>query len=283
MPSSTATVSQLLDAAADRLKTISDTPRLDAELLLEAATGLRRVQVRAHPERQLNPEQTAALEALLTRRCQGEPVAYILGHWGFWSLDLTITPAVLIPRPETELLVELALTRIPNDATWRIADLGTGSGALALAIASERPHCRVLAVDASAEALAVAEANGRTLGLTNVEFRHSEWFQDLTGERFELVVANPPYVATDDPHLRQGDVAFEPRSALVAGSDGLDDIRHLTAAAPAHLAAKGWLLLEHGWDQGRAVRRLLTAAGFTEVASHCDLGGRERATVGRRP
>src|SRR5690606_4258090 len=215
-------------------------------------------------------------------RAAGEPVAYLTGRRGFWTLDLAVTPDTLIPRPETELLVEQALQRLGSEAEARVADLGTGSGAIALAIAAERPLARVAAVDRSAGALAVARANALAHGLEGrVEFLAGDWFAPLQGRRFDLVVSNPPYIAEGDPHLARGDLRYEPAPALASGPDGLDAIRTIVAAAPRHLLPGGWLLLEHGFDQGAAVRGLLEARGFAEVATVPDLEGRDRVSLGR--
>ncbi|WP_373387358.1 peptide chain release factor N(5)-glutamine methyltransferase [Pseudomonas alcaligenes] len=260
----------------------SPTARLDAELLLAAALGKPRSYLRTWPEHEPGAEQQAAFAALLERRRAGEPVAYILGHQGFWSLDLEVAPHTLIPRPDTELLVETALQLAPA-TPLRVLDLGTGSGAIALALASERGGWQVTGVDRIAEAVALAERNRQRLGLTNAVFRQSSWFDGLAGERFGLILSNPPYIAASDRHLGEGDVRFEPLSALVAGADGLDDIRQIVAQAPSHLEVGGWLLLEHGYDQAAAVRGLLAAAGFTRVDSRRDLGGHERISLGQWP
>ena len=272
-----ATIQSLLDSVA-----LPDSPtaRLDAELLLAAALGKPRSYLRTWPEHEPGAEQLAAFAALLERRRAGEPVAYILGHQGFWSLDLEVAPHTLIPRPDTELLVETALQLAPA-TPQRVLDLGTGSGAIALALASERGGWQVIGVDRIAEAVALAERNRQRLKLGNAEFRQSSWFDGLAGERFDLILSNPPYIAADDRHLGEGDVRFEPLSALVAGVDGLDDIRQIIAQAPRHLQAGGWLLLEHGYDQAEAVRELLAAAGFTAVDSRRDLGGHQRISLGR--
>ena len=272
-----ATIQSLLDSAD--LPT-SPTARLDAELLLAAVLGKPRSYLRTWPEHEPSAEQLAAFAALLERRRMGEPVAYILGHQGFWSLDLEVAPHTLIPRPDTELLVETALQLAPA-TPQRVLDLGTGSGAIALALASERGGWQVTGVDRIAEAVALAERNRQRLKLGNAEFRQSSWFDGLAGERFGLILSNPPYIAADDRHLGEGDVRFEPLSALVAGVDGLDDIRQIIAQAPRHLQAGGWLLLEHGYDQAEAVRELLAAAGFTAVDSRRDLGGHQRISLGR--
>ena len=260
----------------------SPTARLDAELLLAAALGKPRSYLRTWPEHEPGAEQLAAFAAMLERRRAGEPVAYILGHQGFWSLDLEVAPHTLIPRPDTELLVETALQLAPA-TPLRVLDLGTGSGAIALALASERGGWQVTGVDRIAEAVALAERNRQRLGLTNAVFRQSSWFDGLAGERFGLILSNPPYIAASDRHLGEGDVRFEPLSALVAGADGLDDIRQIVAQAPSHLEVGGWLLLEHGYDQAAAVRGLLAASGFTRVDSRRDLGGHERISLGQWP
>ncbi|SUD61487.1 HemK family modification methylase [Ectopseudomonas oleovorans] len=258
----------------------SPTPRLDAELLLAAALNKPRSYLRTWPERELDGEQLALFQSNLQRRRQGEPVAYILGHQGFWSLDLEVAPHTLIPRPDTELLVETALELLPA-MPLSVLDLGTGTGAIALALASERPAWQVTGVDRVADAVALAERNRLRLQLDNASFLHSHWFSALAGQRFALILSNPPYIRADDQHLAQGDVRFEPSSALVAGCDGLDDIRAIIPAAPAHLLPGGWLLLEHGFDQAEAVRALLAAGGFAEVHSRRDLAGHERISLGR--
>ncbi|SEQ95015.1 [protein release factor]-glutamine N5-methyltransferase [Azotobacter beijerinckii] len=260
----------------------SPSPRLDAEWLLAAALGKPASYLRTWPEREVPAEVAARFAADLARRRAGEPVAYILGRQGFWSLDLEVAPATLIPRPDTELLVETALALLPATPA-AVLDLGTGTGAIALALAAERPAWRLTGVDRVAEAVELAERNRRRLGLGNSAFLQSDWFSALDGRRFELIASNPPYIAADDPHLVLGDLRFEPASALVAGADGLDDIRRIVAAAPDHLAAGGWLLLEHGFEQAGAVRALLAAGGFGEVHSRRDLGGHERISLGRLP
>ena len=254
---------------------------VDGELLLAEALGCSRSWLYAHPEAAVPAPAQARFEALLARRQAGEPVAYLRGRQGFWSLELEVGPATLIPRPETERLVELALARLPAGQPLRVADLGTGSGAIALALARERPQARIVATDASAEALTVARRNAARLGLGRVEFRHGDWLVPLAEERFDLIASNPPYIEAGDSHLVQGDLRFEPPAALASGADGLDAIRVIVRDAGRHLHAGGWLLLEHGWRQGAAVRALLDAAGFSEVATERDLEGRDRVSLGR--
>lgn len=277
------TLADFLQKATATLAATSPSPRLDAEVLAMHVTGLTRTALITRAGVALSDDQEARLRDLVERRSQGEPVAYLTGTREFWSLDLTVTPEVLIPRPETELLVEQTLMRIPSDAACLIADLGTGSGAIALAIASERPRCRVMATDASPAALAVARGNARRLGIGNVEFLEGEWFAPLAGLTFDLIASNPPYIAAADPHLSQDDVRFEPRTALVSGGDGLDAIRLIAVQASAHLQSGGWLLLEHGYDQATAVRAMLGTNGLTDITSFADLAGHARVTVGRRP
>ncbi|HVI60317.1 MAG TPA: peptide chain release factor N(5)-glutamine methyltransferase [Luteimonas sp.] len=253
----------------------------EAALLLAHLLGRDRGWLYAHGDAAVPAEAAGRFEALVARRAAGEPVAYLVGRRGFWRFDLAVTPDTLVPRPETELLVELALARIPADAAARVADLGTGSGAIALAIAFERPRAAVVATDRSAAALEVARGNAEALGLGNVAFRAGDWLQPLAGERFDAIASNPPYIADGDAHLREGDLRFEPRGALASGADGLDAIRAIVRDAPAHLHPGGWLLFEHGWDQGDAARALLCDGGFAEVDTQRDLEGRDRVTLGR--
>ncbi len=260
----------------------SPTPRLDAELLLAQALGKSRGYLHTWPEREPEASQLERFQAALARRRAGEPVAYILGRQGFWSLDLDVASHTLIPRPDTELLVETALALLPA-TPLQVLDLGTGTGAIALALACERPAWQVTGVDRVAEAVALAQGNGTRLQLANARFAESHWFSALAGQRFQLIVSNPPYIAAADPHLSQGDVRFEPSSALVAGVDGLDDIRLIIEQAPEHLLAGGWLLLEHGFDQAEAVRELLAQRGFAAVDSRRDLGGHQRISLGQWP
>jgi release factor glutamine methyltransferase len=255
----------------------------DAEQLLAHALGRERGWLYAHVDAQVPEAGADLLERLVQRRLAGEPVAYLVGRRGFWRLDLAVGPETLIPRPETELLVELALERLAADRDARVADLGTGSGAIALSIALERPRARVIGTDASARALALARRNAGSLGFgePRVEFRQGDWWAPLAGDTFDLVASNPPYIAEDDPHLARGDLRFEPRDALASGPEGLDAIRGIVRDAPAHLRPGGWLLLEHGRDQGKAVRALMAQAGLAGVATARDLEGRERVSYGR--
>lgn len=274
-----ATIEALLSSAE-----LPDSPsaRLDAEWLLAEALGKPPSYLRTWPEREVPPEVAARFADDLARRRGGEPIAYILGRQGFWSLELEVAPHTLIPRPDTELLVETALQLLPATPA-RVLDLGTGTGAIALALATERPAWQLTGVDRVGDAVLLAQRNAARLRLDNARFLQSRWFSALADQRFELILGNPPYIPACDPHLVEGDLRFEPHSALVAGIDGLDDLRQIIDQAPAHLEAGGWLLLEHGYDQAGAVCGLLLAAGFVEVHSRRDLGGHERISLGRLP
>ncbi len=258
----------------------SPSARLDAEWLLAAALGKPTSYLRTWPEREVPAECEARFVADLARRRHGEPIAYILGRQGFWSLDLEVAPHTLIPRPDTELLVETALQLAPA-TPLAVLDLGAGSGAIALALAHERPAWTVTGVDRIAEAVSLAARNAARLQLGNATFIESQWFSALGGRQYALIISNPPYIRSGDPHLQQGDLRFEPGSALVAGEDGLDDIRQIITSAPDHLAQGGWLLLEHGYDQAGSVRELLAKQGFVDTQSRTDLGGHERVSLGR--
>ena len=278
----TQTISDALHTATLLLERTSASARLDAELLLEYVTGLSRTDFRAAPERALPAAAGWSFQQLIRRRLQGEPVAYIRGHQEFWSLLLEVSPAVLIPRPETELVVERTLALLRPDAK-EVADLGTGSGAIALAVASERPSLQVTAVDASADALEIARRNAARLQLGNVHFERGSWFTPFAGRRFDVVAANPPYIARGDSNLAADVGRFEPEIALVAGATGLEAIEQIVAQAAAHLQPGGWLVLEHGWTQAGAVRDRLVRSGFAHVRSHADLAGHERVTEGSLP
>lgn len=270
-------------ASVGSLLAASALPRHEAQSLLELAAGLDRVAQVTHPERVLSAQQVALVQALFARRCSGEPLAYMLGEREFWGLAFKVSPAVLIPRPETELLVELALGRLPLQQAARVLDLGTGSGAVAIAVAHERPGVELTAIDVSADALAVARSNASRHGV-HVAFAQGDWFAALagrTGMRFDLILGNPPYIAAADPHLAQGDLPHEPAQALAAGPDGLEAIRRIVAQAGSHLAPGGWLLLEHGFDQASACRALFEQAGFAEIRTWRDLAGLPRVTGGR--
>lgn len=256
---------------------------LEADLLLAAATGLDRARLIAWTERALSATQQACFEQLLGRRLAGEPIAHLLGRREFWSLELQVTPDTLIPRPETETLVERALALLPADAPLQVADLGTGSGAIALALAHERPRWRLLAIDIEPRALAVVAVNAARLGTRHLELLCGNWSAALASTALDALVANPPYVRENDPHLRHGDLRFEPRSALAAGRDGLRDLRTIVADAPRCLRPGGLLALEHGWDQAAVVRNLLANRGFEAIDSARDLAGHERVTCARWP
>jgi release factor glutamine methyltransferase len=277
-------VRALIEEGATRLRRSAEDPRREAELLLAAALGRTRAWLLTHPEaRIVDCDATDRYESHLTRRATGEPVAYIVGEREFWSLPLAVTPDVLVPRPETELVVERALAHLPVDIEARVLDLATGSGAIALAIARERPRCRVLGADVSDPATAVAAGNAQRLGLDNVRFAVGRWYDAAGDEPFAVIACNPPYVADDDPELAWQVRRYEPARALFAGPTGLEALRTVIAGAPAHLAPAGWLVVEHGARQGEAVRALLGAAGFSEVATFRDLAGHERVSEGAMP
>lgn len=259
----------------------SPTPRLDAEKILAHVLKVSRSYCFAHPEKELTIEQNEIFTQLIARRRQGEPVAYIIGKQGFWNGDFLVTPATLIPRPETELLVENVLALLPFDHEMLVADLGTGSGAIALSIAQERPKWRMVATDISQEALAVAKENAKLHKLSNIEFQQGAWCLAILGKEFHAIVANPPYIADGDPHLSMGDLRFEPQNtALISGPDGLDALREIISNVGDHLLSGGYLLLEHGYTQGKAVRELMTTSGFQKIRTVYDLAGHERMTIG---
>ncbi len=261
------------------LVSASGLPALEARILAGFALGLERSYVLSHPEAEVDEEDTAALERLFARRRQGEPIAYLVGSREFFGLELRVTPEVLIPRPETELLVERALLRLAGLKAPRVLELGTGSGAAAIALAKNRPDAEIWATDISPAALSLAEENAAHHGV-RLRLLCSHWFEALAGERFHLVAANPPYVAEGDPHLKQGDVRFEPERALLGGADGMACIRRIAAEAREHLHSGGWLLFEHGYDQGERCERLLRECGYVQVADHRDLAGNARVCEG---
>lgn len=280
---SSQTVSDALHTATMLLSRSSPSARLDAELLLEYVTGLSRTNFRANPERELPANAGWSFQQLVKRRAQGEPVAYIRQQQEFWSLLLEVSPAVLIPRPETELVVERTLAHINKEDPVRVADLGTGSGAIALAIASDRPRASVVAIDASKDALELASRNIGRLQLTNVSLLHGSWFAPVAGQKFHAIASNPPYIAQDDPDLAPDVRKFEPAMALISGRTGFDALDSIIREAPAHLEPEGWLVFEHGWKQAEGVRQRLVRQGFVHVTSHADLAGHERVTEGQWP
>ena len=280
-------IGECLKQATQQLKNSLDLPpteaSVEANLLLQHVLNVNRAWLIAHEKDVLTTHQKAELETLIQRRLNGEPIAYILGFREFYGLLLKTTPATLIPRPDTETLVEAALAKIPQDSNFNILDLGTGTGAVALAIASQRSQAKVTAVDASLEALEIATENTQTLNIKNVHLIQSDWFAQLPNEKFDVIVSNPPYIAENDEHLKQGDLRFEPITALASGQDGLDDIRKIIQAAPQYLNSKGWLMLEHGYDQTEKVAELLKQHGFNQVSHAPDLSGTLRVTLGAMP
>lgn len=255
----------------------------EASLLLAHVLGRSAAWLYAHGDAHVAEPDAHGFLDLVERRARGEPVAYLTGRRGFWTLDLAVTPDTLIPRPETERLVELALERVPEGAPARLLDLGTGSGAVALALARERPHAQVTATDCSAGALDVARRNAQDHGIANVRFAQGDWFEPVAATGFDLIASNPPYIAAGDAHLARGDLRFEPAAALASGGEGLDALRSIASGAPAHLRPGGWLLVEHGLEQGAAVRDLFARAGLEAIETARDLEDRERVTLGRQP
>lgn len=274
------TISSLLQRSLRDLQNIAKNPYKEANLMLAHALKAERIYLYSHPDDQLTAKTLADFTVLLNRRLQGEPLAYILGECEFWSLKLEVNQHVLIPRPETELLVELALKYLDENKPLKVTDLGTGSGAIALALAFERPHWSIAATDKSLEALQLAQANATQLNVKNIEFYSGDWFQAIPDQIFDAIISNPPYVAIDDPALEATVKFFEPDLALTAGADGLDALRVIIAEAPIKLVAGGWLLLEHGYNQSEAVKELMQQRGFTDVACFKDCFGRLRVTVG---
>jgi release factor glutamine methyltransferase len=277
-----ASIEQILKQAEQQLQTVSDSARLDAEVLLAAVLNKNRSYFRAFPERILTNAENEHFQSLLNKRLHGHPIAHITGQREFWSLDLDVNEHTLIPRPDTETLIEFVLQNFPQDKL-DVVDLGTGSGAIALALASERPLWKLLATDQSEQALTVAENNAKKCQLTNVSFKHGSWFQPLESSRYDIIISNPPYIPQQDPHLQQGDVRFEPISALASGEDGLDDIRYLISHANKHLQPQGWLILEHGYDQKQAIFDLFKQAGFDNITQKDDYGNNPRLSAGQLP
>jgi len=280
MPNSLS-IKAALKMASAQLKTEASV--FEVQLLLQYALGVNRAWLIAHEHDVLQPNIQVVFEALLNRRLVGEPMAYIMGSREFYGLDLLVTPDTLIPRPDTETLVEAALAKILDNPNQSILDLGTGTGAIALAVAKHRPKVNVVAVDASAAALEVAKKNAASLAITNVRLMLSDWFDALAGERFDLIVSNPPYIEQNDVHLTQGDVRFEPISALASGADGLDDIRHIVEHSLIHLKPQGWLLIEHGYNQADLVADLMAEAGLVSIETIKDFGGNNRVTIAKNP
>ncbi len=270
----------LLVAAAGRFERVSDSARLDAELLLAQALDKPRSYLISHADDAPDPEVLQQFDSMVERRATGEPIAYILGQREFWSLRIDVCDAVLIPRPETETLVSRALDIIPEHEPWRMADLGTGSGAIALAVASERAHCEVIATDISTGALAMAQENARRHKIENVEFRQGDWYQAISEGGLEMIVSNPPYVSENDPHLDAPSMQFEPRNTLIAPANGLRYLREIIEGAPPLLTQGGWLMLEHGAEQADFVAGMMAKQGFKNVATDADLAGHPRVTYG---
>jgi len=275
-----AVIKQLIEDAIKQLETVSGSTRLDAELLLCSVLKKDCSFLRAWPEHELNQQQLNSFQQLLKQRAQGEPIAHILGERGFWSLNLKVTADTLIPRPDTERLVELALEIVPENIEWKILDLGTGTGAIALSLAKEKPACHVTATDQSIATLDIAKQNAELNQISNIEFIQSDWFAEFKNKQFNMIVSNPPYIKENDHHLKQGDVRFEPLSALTAGEDGLDDIRIIIKNSQQHLTKNGVLLIEHGYDQADTVCDLLKSAHFTQVNDFKDDNGNPRVAVG---
>jgi len=265
------------------LELSSQETKFEAQLLLQQALNVNRAWLIAHSNDALQPNIHKVFEALLKRRLGGEPMAYILGSREFYGMNLLVTPDTLIPRPDTETLVEAALARTSNNLNLSILDLGTGTGAIALAIAKNRPQASIVAVDASEGALEVAKQNALHLNINNVEFLLSNWFENLSDQRFDIIVSNPPYIEENDAHLAQGDLRFEPMSALASGADGMDDIRRIISDCLIHLKPQGWLMLEHGYNQAEQVADLMADAGLTNIETIKDLGNNDRVTLGKNP
>lgn len=278
-------IKEALALATKQLNPVSDSARLDAELILAHVLQKDRVFLYAQATDVLSPQPLAIYKALIDKRVNGTPIAYLIGYREFWSLELMVNENVLIPRPETELIVELCLKHLAKNQAMRVLDLGTGSGAIALALAFERPLWQVVAIDKSQEALKVANHNAQKIGLTNLELHRSHWFDQLdtlTTQAFDAIVSNPPYLASNDPHLQQGDVRFEPTQALVSGETGLDDLYHIALGSHSRLVPRGLLLLEHGYQQHLDVQAILNDLNYNDIQSFKDIHGHYRVTAGRR-
>lgn len=275
------TLKYILHHAATQLAEFP-TPKLDAEILLSFVLNVSRSYLYSHSDERIDKEKQVIFESLLKRRIQGEPIAYIVGHQEFWSMDFEVTKDVLIPRRETELLVETVFEILPADKKCSVLDLGSGSGAIALAIAKERPHWKISGVDQSEKAIQLARKNQKHLNISNVTFTESNWFSALNKKRFDLIVSNPPYISEQDPHLNQGDIRFEPKEALISGKDGLDDILKISAEAIKHLKSNGYLIFEHGYNQSEAVKKILQKNQFMLIEARKDLSGIDRITFGKR-
>jgi len=274
-------IKSVLRDAAGTLETISESALLDAEVLLCLALNKPRSHLRAWPDRQLQPDQVTAFQALLEQRQKGMPIAYITGNREFWSRDFQVTPDVLIPRPDTELLIELSLKLIPADEPIKIIDLGTGSGIIAITLAAERPHAQISATDFSLSALRIAQLNAGKHHINNIQFYQSDWFDDVPDTKFNLIISNPPYIAEDDSHLQQGDIRFEPQTALCAAEQGLGDIKIIADNARHYLKPCGHLLIEHGYDQLQQVQSLFKELHYDNVQTYTDLSGQPRVTYGQ--
>jgi release factor glutamine methyltransferase len=272
-------IQSALTEASQILASSSDTPELDAEVLLSLILEKNRTYLRTWPKKQLHAQQRLQYKALLKQRQQGTPIAYIVGVREFWSRDFKVSPDVLIPRPDTELLIELSLPLIPKDKSCKLIDLGTGSGAIAVTLATERPYAQVIATDISSAALKIAKQNADRYHCRNIRFLQSSWFSDITENSFDLVISNPPYIAPTDPHLHQGDLRFEPQSALVADENGLKDISVIVESACKHLKEGGYLLIEHGFEQKSPVQAIFESFGYANIQTHTDLGGNPRVTM----
>jgi release factor glutamine methyltransferase len=275
-------IDELLKGASERLTFVSDTAQLDVRLLLAHVLAVSTSYFYTWPEKIVSDADLERFNLLLARRVLGEPIAYLLGHQAFWSLEIEVSPCTLIPRADTERLVEVALSVLDVNKAHRILDLGTGTGAIALALATEQPRANVIGVDLVEGAVALAKRNALRNQLGNVTFMHSSWFDALKGtEKFDLIVSNPPYIDPSDEHLSKGDVRFEPRSALVAGNHGLADIEHIINVAHGFMVSSAYLMFEHGYDQAEAIRERFNLAGFSSVESFQDLGGNDRVTIGQ--